>query len=322
MEKTPQAKDWIIIQRMLLSGAPPFVTAKSWVVADGNTGELLFGKEETERREIASLTKIMTLYTALTLMKRFHINPYTTFVTISERASMMSGTTACLEEGDILLLHDLFFGMMLPSGNDAALAVSEFFGELLKTTILPPIELDSNEQKEYLAAISPRKQFVKEMNRIAQELELTGTNYANPHGLMNINNKSSAKDIAKLSSIGMKDEYFREIVKSKKHICKAKDYEGKEKNFKWKNTNRLLWKGYNGLKTGITLSAGPCLATSIDKDGIYLIIIVLSCKTVDERWVEVRKLTKWAMSRLKTIEKLEETGPTEKKRVLSMIAHV
>ena len=74
----------------------------------------------------------MTLYVSLKLIKRFHIDPATAMVTISERAALVGGTSACLESGDTLLLHDLFHGMMLPSGNDAAYAISEFFGELLK----------------------------------------------------------------------------------------------------------------------------------------------------------------------------------------------
>ncbi len=322
MEKTAAAKDWIIIQRMLLSGAPPYVTAKSWVVADGHAGELLFGKDEGERREIASLTKIMTFFTSLTLAKRFHVDLYSAVATISERAALMTGTTATLEEGDQILLHDLFHGMMLPSGNDAALAVSEYFGELLKSTILPPITLDPAQQKEYLASISPRKLFVKEMNRIATELGLQETCFVNPHGLSNFYNKSSARDVAKLASLAMHDEYFRSVVKCKRHICKAHDASGKEKTFKWKNTNKLLWKGYNGVKTGITTTAGPCLATSIEKDGLSLIVVVLNCKTVDQRWIEVRKLTKWAMSRLKKLEALEDTSGSDKKKVLQMIAHV
>lgn len=317
MERPTPNKSWGLVQRILLSGAPPFVTATSWIVANGQTGKIYFGKEERESREIASLTKIMTLFVAIKLMKRFNIDPYTTTVPISEYAASMSGTSALLESGDKLILSDLLHGMILPSGNDAALAISEYFGKVLKTTVLPPIDLDPKEQKEYISRLSPRKLFVKEMNRCTQELKMHDTVFANPHGLMNFNNYSSAQDIAKLASAGLKEPYFCEIVNCKRYICKALDEKENEKSFNWKNTNKLLWKGFNGIKTGITPTAGPCLATSIERDGTALIVVVLNCKTLNQRWVEVKKLSKWAFSRLKKLNGLEE-----KEKVLQMIVHV
>ena len=318
MEKQTQNKSWGIAQRILLSGAPPFVTATSWVVANGQTGKVYFGKDEREIREVASLTKVMTLFTSINLIKKFHKDPYSTMVPISEYAASMTGTSALLETGDKLLLNDLLHGMMLPSGNDAALAISEYFGELLKTTVLPPISLEPEEQKEYIARLSPRKLFIKEMNRIAQELNMKDTLFSNPHGLMNYNIHSSAQDIAKLASIAMKNPYFWEIVNCKRYACKALDEQENEKAFNWKNTNKLLWKGFSGIKTGITVTAGPCLATSIENEGICLVIVVLNCKTLGQRWIEVKKLSKWAFSRLKKLNRLSE----EKDKVLQMIVHV
>jgi len=317
MDRPAPNKGWGLVQRILLSGAPPFVTATSWVVANGQTGKVYFGKEEKELREVASLTKIMTLFVAIKLMKRFNINPYTSVVPISEYAASMTGTSALLESGDKLFLGDLLHGMMLPSGNDAALALSEYFGKLLRSTVLPPIDLDPKEQQEYINRLSPRKLFIKEMNRITQELKMNDTVFANPHGLMNFNNHSSAQDIAKLASVAMKEPYFFEIVNCKKHSCKGLDEKENEKLFSWRNTNKLLWKGFNGIKTGITPTAGPCLATSIEREGISLIVVVLNCKTLNQRWVEVKKLSKWAFSRLKKLNRLED-----KEKVLQMIVHV
>ena len=320
MERSLSSKDWVVIQRMLLSGCPPYVTAKSWVVADGKTGEIFFGHDELERREIASLTKIMTAYTAITLAKQFHLDPCEAKLLVSEKAAFMTGTKAFIEEGDRLSLHDMFHGMMLPSGNDAALAIAEYFGKLIKDSMLPPIPL---QKLEPVKMPSPLKLFVQRMNKNAQEMGLTETYYANPHGLTNFNNKSSAKDIAKLASVAMHDPYFSSLVRCRRYVCKGLNSKGEEKLFKWKNTNKLLTKGYSGVKTGITQTAGPCLATSIEKEGVSLIVVVLNTKTVDQRWVEVKKLTKWAILRIKKIEEmLVGESITEKKKLLQMLIHV
>ncbi len=322
MEKTAPSKDWIAIQRMLLSGSSPYVTAKSWAVADGSTGELLFGRWESERREIASLTKIMTLYTSLNLIRQYNIDPMKATVEVSSKAGSVIGTRAFVEEGDRLLFHDMMYALMLPSGNDAAVALAEFCGKTIKENTLPPI--DPGKKGEPTKSPTPIRLFVKEMNRIAQELGLADTSFANPHGLINFNNKSSARDMAKLSSVAMRDPTFRTVVRCRRYACIAIDKDGKDKKFRWRNTNKLLAKGYNGVKTGITPSAGPCLATSIESDGISLIVVVLNTKTVDQRWVEVKKLTKWAMSRIKKIDELSRSGDPmlEKKKLLQMMAHV
>jgi len=86
------------------------------------------GKKENYKREVASITKMMTFYTALKLIDRYNINPSTTILTVSRNASRMIGTSACLREGDQLSLETLFYGMMLPSGNDAAFCIAEYFG--------------------------------------------------------------------------------------------------------------------------------------------------------------------------------------------------
>lgn len=113
------------------------------------------------------------------------------------------------------------------------------------------------------------------MNRYSRALKLDNTVYANPHGLSNINNKSTAVDQGRLGAIVMQDSYMREIVNKQEHECEGLDSKGRKKEFKWKNSNKLLKKGFNGIKTGITPAAGPCMATSFMKDNIHLIVIVL-----------------------------------------------
>ena len=98
---------------------------------DSKTDSLLFGKLERERREIASLTKIMTCYVVLNLIERFKIDERNEMIEISEQAADTSGTTAELKPGDVLSLWDLLHGLMLPSGNDAAMTLAENFGEFI-----------------------------------------------------------------------------------------------------------------------------------------------------------------------------------------------
>lgn len=322
MERCANSKDSARIKKMFLAGPPPFVTAQSWIVADGRNGKLIFGRGETERREIASLTKIMTAYTALQLTKKFQLIPNQTIVTISDNASFVEGTSAMLEEGDQLTLKDLMHGMMLPSGNDAALAIAEFFGSIIKNSLFPKMvpEVDDEEEDK---KVSPVKLFVKEMNSIAMQLGLKDTIFANPHGLINSFSKSSASDIAKLSCVAMKNNDFKSIVNCRRYLCKAKNSCGQDKKFRWRNTNKLLGKGYSGIKTGITNSAGPCLVTSIEKDNLSLIIVVLNSKTMDQRWHEIQKLTKWAIAQIGKFEQMSiNEAKKNKKKLMQMLPHI
>ena len=319
MSKTPP-KDFI---RRLIAEPPPYVSAKSWAIADGHSGKIYFGKGESEKREIASLTKIMTCYTALKLAKKYDVNFDITKVRASAKAGAIQGTRAELDEGDTLYLWDLFHGMMLPSGNDAAIAMAEFFGKVIKENSLPPLRIDAKDKKTVLKNPSPQKLFVNEMNRVAKELGLTETNFVNPHGLNNYYNKSSACDVAKLSSVAMKEPLFREIVRCKKYKCKGMTIDGEDKFFKWVNTNKLLDKGYNGVKTGVTQSAGPCLVTSIEIGDLFLIFVLLNSRSMDHRWIEIKKLRKWVMTRFNKLDVIaEEQGVADKSKILQKLVHV
>lgn len=141
------------------------------------------------------------------------------------------------------------------------------------------------------------------MNRTSEELNLKGSFYDSPHGLANSNNRSTALDVAKLSTHAMKLPVFREVVGTKAHIIK-KNTNGNKKTYKWYNTHLMLGqRGINGIKTGITPAAGPCLATSLAYDGIELIVVIIHTRTMDIRWSETWKLANWAIQRLKMIDK-------------------
>ena len=121
----------MLVHKLLVDLAPPFVTAKSWSISDGRTGEILFGKCENDRREIASLTKIMTCFVVVQIVRKIRLNAQRTFLQVSKNAATVGGTSAKLRTGDVLSVWDLLHGLMLPSGNDAAIVLAEHFGQYL-----------------------------------------------------------------------------------------------------------------------------------------------------------------------------------------------
>ena len=122
-------------QKMLLENPAPYVSATNWAIIDRKKGDLMFGKCETESRQVASLTKIMTAFCVLNLLDKFGgTSPYAQLnarITILRPVSKIIGTTADLIEGDQLSVEELMYGMMLPSGNDAATALAIHFGGIL-----------------------------------------------------------------------------------------------------------------------------------------------------------------------------------------------
>lgn len=121
----------MLVHKLLVDLAPPFVTAKSWAILDGRTGEILFGKCENDRREIASLTKIMTAFVVVQIIRKIKLNSKKTLLQVSKNAASIGGTSAKLKSGDVLSVYDLLHGLMLPSGNDAATCLAEHFGQYL-----------------------------------------------------------------------------------------------------------------------------------------------------------------------------------------------
>ena len=283
----------------------PKVKAKSWVVVDQNTEKTLFSKKPRKLREIASLTKIMTCYLACFYIEKYQINTDNYFMKVPKSAVLIGGTTAELEHGDFISIKQLLYGMMLPSGNDAAYCLANFFGKLAfilyqeeksnGVRVKNPKFTDIYREKwneEY-----PIKDFVKcfvnEMNKTARNLGLFNTYFRNPHGRSDKINKSTAEDMAKLSILSLKMRFFKEIINKKEYICNIQTKRKENKEMIWKNTNELLDKGFNGIKTGNTPSAGPCFATNFNQNGLNLIIIILKSKSEDSRFGDAVKLSKW-----------------------------
>lgn len=252
----------------------PHVSASSWIAIESKTGRYLDGKDEDEPREIASLTKIMTCITVIQEVMNLK-RSFEEQVCVGELAATMDGTTAELQVGDELSLWDLLHGLMLPSGNDAAMALAIHIGKY----ICPG--------GDHLAA------FIEKMNANALALELKHMKFTNPHGMSTSLNICTARSVALLASHCMKIPPFRKIVATKSYECSIFNPNGIRK-VEWINTNALLDKGFCGVKTGITPAAGPCLCFCMERKKKKLLVVLLNSKSMDSRWREAQKLWKYA----------------------------
>ena len=253
----------------------------------------------------------MTCYVSLLLAKKLNLNMNEMTVKITKLSASMTGTSANLKEDDQLKMIDLIYGLMLPSGNDAAYALGEAFGCLLFYDANNKIKLYEILQNKYICVKNelvnvsndPLKYFLNEMNKTAMDLKLYNTFFVNPHGLMNRHNKSTAADCAKLACVTLKHPAFFQIVNTKQYESIIKNMKSASTRKElWFNTNKLLDKGFIGLKTGITNTAGPCLSTSLkfkqkDKE-VWAVCVILSCRTMEKRWGECEELLHWGIKEI------------------------
>ncbi len=204
---------------------------------DGDTGEVLYSHRVHERSLIASTTKIMT---ALVVLE--HCEPELQY-TVPPEATGIEGSSMYLKAGESLTISELLYGMMLHSGNDAAVALA-------------------------LACSDSVPEFVALMNLKAQELELEDTHFENPNGLDGKNHYSTAYDLAKLTQYALRNENFKRIV-STKSIRIGERY--------LTNHNKLLWRveGAVGVKTGYTRAAGRILVSAAERNGRQLIAVTI-----------------------------------------------
>ena len=217
---------------------PPQVSAKSAALLDGMTGECLCEKNGDQRALIASTTKIMT---GLLVCEAGDLDRT---VTVPETAAGTEGSSMYLKSGETLTRRELLYGMMLHSGNDAALTLA--------------ISVSGSEAA-----------FVRQMNRRACALNLTQTHFANPHGLDSGENYSTALDLARLAQAALQNEQFRAVVSTKTITCAGRTLT---------NHNKLLWRydGCIGVKTGYTRHAGRILVSAAERGGRMLIAVTIS----------------------------------------------
>ena len=225
------------------SGSGPEVVGASAVLVDINTGEILFEKNAYKQKSIASLVKIMTAVVALE-----HKNIDEEII-ISPQASEVGENVMGISAGEVYTLEELLYGLMLNSGNDAAYAIAEGVAGDVDT-------------------------FVKWMNIKAKEINLSDSFFGGPSGLYG-GTYSTAIDLVKLSHYAMKNETFREIVKTYEL-----EFPYSEKHnyiYLWNQTNLLTtYPGVAGIKTGYTEDAGLCLVTYAENEGRELIGVVLN----------------------------------------------
>lgn len=237
---------------------PPDVAARSYILMDHASGNVLAGNQADERMEPASLTKIMTSYILFKEIQAGHVK-LTDMVTISERAWRMEGSRSFVEVGKQIPLEALLKGMIVQSGNDATLALAEFVGG----------------GEEVFASI---------MNQQAKALGMNGTHYVNSTGLPDPNHYTTARDQALLARALIRD--FPEEYAW--YALKEFTYNGITQH----NRNRLLWRnqGVDGVKTGHTESAGYCLVASARQGETRLITVVLGTLGENERARESEKI--------------------------------
>lgn len=216
----------------------PSVSAQHAIVMDADTGAVLYEKDADTSSLIASTTKIMTgllICEQCDLRETFAIPP---------EAVGVEGSSMYLKAGETLSVTDLLYGMLLQSGNDAAVALA-------------------------IHCSGSVERFAEEMNQKAQALHLDATHFANPNGLDDADNYGSARDLATLTAHALKNADFAKIVS-------AKSYRVGERCLT--NHNKLLWRyeGAIGVKTGYTKAAGRILVSAAKKDGRTLICVTIS----------------------------------------------
>lgn len=217
-------------------------SASTYAVMDMNTNRVLLGKNIHESRLIASISKIMTCIIAIESNKLDEI------VTVDDSIAKSYGSGIYIQVGEKLTLRDLLYGLMLRSGNDAALMISNYISK-------------------------SEENFVKKMNEKAKILNMNDTTFVNSSGLDDKGgNYSSAYDMGILTSYAMKNSEYMKIVSTKKYKLKT-NY----KTYIWNNKNKLLNVKYiTGGKTGFTEKAKRTLVTTAYKDNLSLVIVTLN----------------------------------------------
>ena len=220
--------------------------------------------------EIASISKVMTCYLTLLVCRKYGVNPYSHSVRVTDRAAETPGTTAELQSGDVLTVYELLLGLMLPSGNDASVAVAEGMGRVIQR------------HKQKQTKKTPYETFIAHMNLLSREMHLEQS-WNNSSGLSSNPNMSTPQAIALLASVAIRDPLFQTLVSTRQHELEIKNERyGLTRKAIWKNTNKLLEGGWLGVKTGTTESAGHCLLARRGN----LLIGVYSCETLARRFSE------------------------------------
>lgn len=217
------------------------LSGSNYILMDNYSGRVLLEKDSNKTMSMASLTKIMT---ALIAIEQGDFNK---LIRIDKECINVEGSSIYLKENEILTLEDLLYGLMLRSGNDAAVAIAKNIGGSVEN-------------------------FIDMMNGKSKEINIFNTNFKNPHGLSEKEHYSTAYDLAVITREALKYKMFQTIFSTKSYTA------NRELNNHFTNKNKTLWEyeGGDGGKTGYTIDAGRCLVSTASKNQMQLIAVNLN----------------------------------------------
>lgn len=250
-----------------ISPLPP-INAKGYILMDANTGTILASQNADTRLEPASLTKMMTMYVISEYLRAGKIH-LTDNVTISKNAWKTGGSRMFIQVGSQVPIAELVNGIIVVSGNDAAVAMAEYIG-------------------------GSEDNFVTLMNQTAAQLNMKNTHFSDVNGLPTTNHYSSPHDLAILAQ-AIINNYPEDY---KWYSQKSMEYN----NIKQANRNRLLWRdpSVDGLKTGFTDDAGYCLVASAKRNGMRLISVIMGAPSPNSRTDSTEALLNWGFRNYST----------------------
>lgn len=243
----------------------PMINSRIGIIYDRKSGRIIWGKNENKKSAMASTTKIMT---CIVVIENADLNAE---VKVSAKAAGTGGSRLGLKKDDKITIKDLLYGLMLRSGNDAAVALAEYVGK-------------------------DKEGFANLMNKKAKELGLKDTHFVTPHGLDDPEHYTTAYELAKIADYALKNEMFAKIVGTKEHTININGYAKQ-----LCNTNELLGylQGVSGVKTGFTNNAGRCLVTSVNRNDFEIITVVLGADTKKIRTADSINLIEYAYENYK-----------------------
>lgn len=246
-----------INSNLTFAGNKKLTTAKSMAVIESSTGRLLYSKDEDKKLPMASTTKIITAIVAIENCKDLDEKHE-----IPKQAVGIEGSSIYLRKNEKLSMRELLYGLMLRSGNDAAVAIA-------------------------IITAGSIENFVLMMNNLCKNLNLENTNIVTVNGLHDDNHYTTALDLAKVTAYAMKNKTFSEIVSTKE---KTISDENSKYGYRFlKNKNKLLKmvSGADGVKTGFTIKAGRCFVGSATRNNMQVICVVLNCAPMFEETAEL-----------------------------------
>ncbi|HEY7351100.1 MAG TPA: D-alanyl-D-alanine carboxypeptidase family protein [Ktedonobacterales bacterium] len=249
----------------------PAIEANAAMLVDAETGTVFFTLNANRKLAMASTTKIMTVLLAL---EYGHLDELVTIGADAVKEGSGDASRMGVREGEVLTIQQLLYGLMLPSGDDAAVAVADAIGKDLG------------------------KNFVDLMNSQARFLGLTHTHFVNPDGLDAPGHYTSAGDLVAMTRYALMLPMFASIVDTYEYTIPATSQHQK---YHLKNTNQLLWPnsgypGADGIKTGTTGNAGDCLVFSATRKGHQLLGVILGAPSDFARFRDARLLLDWGFT--------------------------